>query len=131
MRLLSILDKIVWTLLAAVALRAQAPPPILNNTGKPMTVPFECTEDDMQWAGMSCTEEEPCPAYFELTAAEPVGDKIFAAGNLHSNTVTLYSILLGSDDAGKTWREVHPRIRGAGLDHIQFADFVNGWTSGE
>jgi hypothetical protein len=85
----------------------------------------------MQWAGMSCSEEEPCPVYFELTAAEPIGDKIFVAGNIHSTTVTLFSVLLGSEDGGKTWREIHERIRGAGLDHIQFADFANGWTSGE
>ncbi|PWU02667.1 MAG: hypothetical protein C5B51_20410 [Terriglobia bacterium] len=121
-----------WLLLAAAALSGQEPAPaVLENTGKPMTIPFQCTEEDMQWAGMSCTEDEPCPMYFELTAAQAIGDKIFAAGNLHSNTVTLYSILLGTEDTGKTWREVHARIRGAGLDHIQFADFVNGWVSGE
>jgi len=120
--------------LAVSALWAQttAPEsPTLVNSGKPMVVPFQCTDDDMQWAGMGCTEQEPCPVYFELTAAEPVGDKIFATGNLHSDTVTLYSVLLGSDDAGKNWRELHDRMRGAGLDRIQFADFSNGWISGE
>ena len=104
---------------------------ILENNGKPIAIPFRCTEDDMSWAGMSCTEQEPCPVYFELTAAEPVGSKIFAAGNLHAETVTLYSVLLASDDAGKTWRELNGKIRGAGLDHIQFTDFANGWVSGE
>ena len=29
-----------------------------------------------------------------------------------------------------TWREPHPRIRGAGLDHIQFLDPETGWISG-
>ncbi len=125
------LGKLGWLFtIAALAVRGQTPPPVLENTGKPMTVPFQCTDDDMQWAGMSCTPEEPCPVYFELAAAEPVGDKIFAAGNLHSSTVTLYSILLGSEDAGKTWREVYMRVRGAGLDRIQFIDFANGWTGG-
>ena len=85
----------------------------------------------MAWAGMSCSEEEPCPVYLEVTAAEGVGNQIFATGNLHSDTVTLYSVLLRSQDAGKTWREGFERVRGAGLDHIQFADFVNGWASGE
>jgi hypothetical protein len=127
------LGKIGWTVLAALAVWGQETPPpvVLDNTGKPIVVPFQCTEGDMQWAGMSCSDEEPCPVYFELTAVEPVGDKIFAAGNLHSNTVTLYSILLGSDDAGRSWREAFTRMRGAGLDHIQFTDFANGWTSGE
>lgn len=96
-----------------------------------MTLPFRCTEDDMAWAGMSCSEEEPCPVYLEITAAEGVGNQIFATGNLHSDTVTLYSVLLRSQDAGKTWREGFERIRGTGLDHIQFRDFADGWASGE
>jgi len=104
---------------------------ILENHERPMEVPFQCTEEDMEWAGLSCTEQDPCPAYFELAAAEPSGARIFAAGNIHAESVTLYSVLLESDDGGKTWREVHDRIRGAGLDHIQFADLANGWVSGE
>jgi photosystem II stability/assembly factor-like uncharacterized protein len=96
-----------------------------------MEVPFQCTEEDMEWAGLSCTEQDPCPAYFELAAAEPSGARIFAAGNIHSESVTLYSVLLASDDGGKTWHEAHERIRGAGLDHIQFIDLINGWVSGE
>src|SRR5579864_9490485 len=104
--------------------------PVLENTGKPIVVPFQCTEEDMRWAGLSCTEQDPCPVYFELAAAEPLGDKIFAAGNFHTETVTLYSVLLGSDDVGKTWREVYQRMPGTGLDHIQFADLATGWVSG-
>jgi photosystem II stability/assembly factor-like uncharacterized protein len=96
-----------------------------------MLVPFHCTEDDMQWAGLSCPADEPCPIYLELTAVEAVGNKLFTAGNIHSQTVTLYSVLLGSDDSGRSFREAHPRIQGAGLDHIQFTDFANGWVTGE
>src|SRR5579862_5651836 len=119
-----------WALLwIGVALAQELP--VLENTGKPIQIPFLCTDQDMQWAGLSCTDLEPCPVYFELAAVEPLGDKIFAAGNFHTDTVTLYSVLLGSGDAGKTWSEVHPRMQGAGLDHIQFADLLNGWISGE
>ena len=39
-------------------------------------------------------------------------------------------MLLGSEDNGQTWSEVHERVRGAGLDHIQFVDVATGWTSG-
>ena len=105
--------------------------PTLENTGKPVQLPFQCTGDDIQWAGITCSDDEPCPVYLELTAAEAIGTKLFAAGNIHAQTITLYSVLLGSDDAGHTWREVHQRIRGAGLDHLQFADFENGWATGE
>jgi photosystem II stability/assembly factor-like uncharacterized protein len=103
----------------------------MENTGKPMRVAFQCTEDDVQWAGMECSEEQPCRLYLELSAVESVGNRIFLAGNLHSAATTLYSILLASDDAGKTWREAFQRLRGCGLDHIQFVDFETGWVSGE
>jgi photosystem II stability/assembly factor-like uncharacterized protein len=45
--------------------------------------------------------------------------------------VTLYSVLLASEDAGHTWREAYERIRGASLDRIQFLDAELGWTSGQ
>lgn len=118
-------------LLAAMQAVAQAAPAILQNTGKPMQVEFRCTDEDMQWAGMSCTEEEPCPVYLELAAVESVGNRIFLAGNIHSASVTLYSVLLASSDAGQSWQEAYERVRGAGLDHIQFVDFETGWVGGQ
>ena len=105
--------------------------PVLQYEGKPITLPFRCTEEDLAWAGLSCSESEPCPTYLELAAVESAGNRIFAIGNIHSDAVTLYSVLLASDDAGKTWRETFNRIRGAGLDHIQFLDFESGWISGQ
>lgn len=108
-----------------------AEPPRLENTGKPMVVAYRCTEEDVTWAGLACSEEEPCRFYLELASVEAVGNKIFLAGNIHSNTTTLYSILLGSEDEGKSWREPFERMRGAGLDHIQFVDFENGWVGGQ
>lgn len=110
---------------------AGVPEAALVNTGSPMRVPFLCTTADMQWAGMSCSREDPCPVYLELTTVESIGSQLIVAGNIHAETVTLDSVLLSSADAGKTWREAHPRIRGAGLDHVQFVDFANGWVSGE
>lgn len=113
-------------------LRAQVPAtPVIQNTGRPMQVEYKCTADDVLWAGMSCSQEEPCPIYLELSAVEVVGNRIFLAGNIHSDSVTLYSILLSSEDAGRTWQEAFPRLRGSGLDHIQFVDFETGWVSGQ
>jgi photosystem II stability/assembly factor-like uncharacterized protein len=66
-----------------------------------------------------------------LASVEAVGNRIFAAGNIHSSSTTLASVLLASDDAGKTWREPYERVRLAGLDRIQFIDFENGWAGGE
>jgi len=106
-------------------------PAVLENTGKPLVLPFGCTGDDILLGGLSCSEEEPCPVYLELTWVEGGGDKLFAVGNLHTAAVTLYSVLLASDDAGHTWREAYERMRGAGLDHVQFLDPETGWASGE
>jgi hypothetical protein len=134
-------ETVLLTVLAAAAAWAQEQPPatlappVLENSGKPMLLPFGCTEDDTQWAGLSCSADEPCPVYLELAAVEsgvpPGPGRIFAAGNIHALDVTLYSVLLASEDGGHTWREAHERIRGASLDHIQFLDAQLGWTSGQ
>ena len=76
-------------------------------------------------------KDAPCPVYLELGAAASAGNKYFIAGNIHSDAVTLYSVLLGSDDAGHSWREVYQRIRAAGLDHLQFLDAQSGWAGGQ
>jgi len=128
-------QRIACALLFAAAARAQAPAPpaeapVLQNTGKPMVIEYSCTEEDIQAAGLNCTLDDPCPVYLELAAVEAVGNRVFVAGNIHSSSTTLYSVLLSSDDAGKTWHEPRERIRSAGLDGIQFVDFENGWISG-
>ena len=111
----------------AALVYAQKP---LENTGAPMSIPFECTAEDTQQAGLTCSEEEPCPVYLELSGIEAVGNKLFLTGNLHTATATLYSLLLSSEDSGKTWTEPHLRIRFAALEQIQFIDFEAGWISG-
>jgi hypothetical protein len=103
---------------------------VLTYAGKPLTIPFACTEDDIQAHGMTCTEESPCPIYAELAHVHPLGSKIFIAGNLHDGSSTLYSLLLVSEDEGRTWSEPMERTKGAGLDQIQFVDFESGWISG-
>jgi hypothetical protein len=85
----------------------------------------------MQWAGMSCSEEQPCPIYLELSGMDTVGNRIVALGNIHTESTTLYSVLLASEDGGASWHEAFERMRGTGLSHIQFIDFQNGWISGE
>src|SRR5436853_96868 len=124
---------VMLTVLGALAQDqpATAPaPPVLENQGKPMLAPFQCSEEDIRSAGLTCSEEDPCQVYLELAAAVSTGPRIFAAGNIHTESATLYSILLGSEDSGHTWRELHQRIRGAGLDHIQFTDAETGFVTG-
>jgi len=114
----------------AVVTNGPPPPPALENHLKPIVVPYTCTAEDMQWAGLSCSEDEPCAIFLELSAAEVAGNRILIAGNLHSEAVTLYSVLYASDDFGRTWTEAYPRTRGAALDRIQFLDGSSGWISG-
>ena len=94
-------------------------------------LPFTCTADDLQWAGMTCPENEPCPVFLELSGVSSAGSKVFVSGDIHSAQTTLYSLLLRSDDGGATWQEPVGRVRGEVLDHIQFENFETGWVSGQ
>jgi len=44
--------------------------PVIENSGKPMLVPFKCTDEDIHTAGLTCSEDDPCPVYLELSAVE-------------------------------------------------------------
>jgi hypothetical protein len=139
------------SLLVLSILRAQAPPapqppavsetappsaaapaakPLLENSGKPMRVAVECGDNEILTHGLVCSSEAPCPVYLELSSLE-VGVKMFVAGNLHTDTATLSSILMASDDGGKSWYEPHERIRSAGLEQMQFVDLEHGWIAGQ
>ena len=84
----------------------------------------------VQKLDLNCSPEDPCPLYLELSDVETVGDRIVLAGNIHTASATLESLVLVSDDAGKTWNEAHARIPGGALTDIQFLDFETGWISG-
>ncbi len=105
--------------------------PVLSNNGDPMRVAYACLEEDLQWAGMACTEDDPCPVYLELSAIAATGREILLAGNLHSTSATLSSILVQSGDAGATWKETAARIRGSALEQVQIYDPQHAWAAGE
>src|SRR5262249_52240739 len=92
---------------------------------------YACPPEDVDGFGLSCSAEDPCAVFLELSAVEAAGAKIFVAGNLHTRSTTLYSVLLASEDGGKTWTEPFKRIRAGALEQIQFIDFANGWVSGQ
>jgi hypothetical protein len=120
-------------LLSTAFLSAQTPPPetpVLEYTGPPLTVPYPCDDADLEWAGLACGDA-PCPIYVEMSFAAAQAKTILIAGNFHGSAVTLGSLLLRSEDGGRTWREAFARIRGAELDHIQMLDAQNAWVSGE
>jgi hypothetical protein len=93
-------------------------------------VEYSCSDEDVQAFGLTCSEDEPCPVFLELASVESLGARLLVSGNLHTQTTTLYGILLASDDGGKTWTEPNKRMRSAALDQIQFLDLQRGWVSG-
>ncbi len=113
---------------------AQNPSPTddaLLNTGEPMKLKFACGEEELSAAGMSCSDDDPCPVYLELSGVSAAGKKLSLAGNLHGPSATLFSVLLTSEDNGITWKEPAARIPGAALDQAQFIDPLHGWAAGE
>lgn len=107
------------------------PRQVFTNSGKPIAIPYSCTEEDISTFGMTCTEDDPCPIYAEITGVQPVGVQLFLTGNLHNGSTTMYSLFLASEDTGKTWYEAHERMPKSGLDQVQFVDFESGWVSGQ
>ncbi len=124
---------LVLTVAFALGAQEASPPPpaVLKYTGTPIRVPVECSQDDLRALGLTCPAARPCPVYLELDSIDSTGSGLFIAGNLHAEDATLSSILLASDDGGATWREPAARVRGAGLDLIQFLDSETGWAGGE
>lgn len=104
--------------------------PILLPAEEPVRIEYSCPAADLDKFGLTCSEDEPCDVFLELASAEGVGSSVFAAGNLHTVTTTLYGVLLMSGDGGQTWTEPNARIEGAALDQVQFTDFQHGWASG-
>jgi hypothetical protein len=103
----------------------------LLNTGAPMEVRFACADEDLAAVGMYCADDDRCPVYLELSGVSAAGKKLLLAGNLHSSSATLYSILLMSGDGGAAWKEPIGRTRGAALDQVQMLDSMHGWAAGE
>jgi len=127
---------LVWLALLAQepSSAAPAPPPIpkLEFAGKPVVVPFACSEEQLTAAGVACSESDPCPVFLELADLESMGnERLLLTGNLHSNSATFSSLLLVSDDGGKSWIEGHERLPQTVLEAAQFADFSSGWIAGQ
>jgi photosystem II stability/assembly factor-like uncharacterized protein len=121
----------LWmALLVPLGVFAQTQPALLND-GRPMRVEGRCTGEDIERLGMTCTAEEPCGLLLELTGVEPIANRIILSGNLHTASATLSSILLTSEDGGRTWTEPFERIPAAALDQIQFLDYEYGWIGGQ
>ena len=94
------------------------------------TFAYTCTRDDIDQFGLTCDEEEPCQVFLEVAEMEAVGSTLIVTGNLHTQTTTMWGLLLVSDDGGKTWAEPAGRVKTAATEHIQFSGLAHGWVSG-
>jgi photosystem II stability/assembly factor-like uncharacterized protein len=97
----------------------------------PVHLEYACPVEDVDSFGLSCTSEDACAVFLELSAVESAGGSLYVAGNLHTERTTLYGILLASEDGGKSWTEPLKRLRAAALEQIQFVDPSTGWISGQ
>jgi photosystem II stability/assembly factor-like uncharacterized protein len=97
----------------------------------PVQIDYACPAEDVDSFGLSCSPDEPCAIFLELSSVESAGERMFVTGNLHTNRTTLYGVLLSSEDSGKTWAEPLKRLRAASLEQIQFLDLANGWIGGQ
>jgi len=111
---------LILPLLAATGLFAQELQKIEN----------VCSAEDVDAFGLTCSEDDPCPVYLELTSVDGFGASVFVTGNLHTRDTTMFGLLFASDDGGKTWTEPVRRIRAAALEQVQFLDPQHGWISG-
>jgi photosystem II stability/assembly factor-like uncharacterized protein len=84
----------------------------------------------VQALSVPCSADEPCPLFLDLADVAEVANRIVVTGNIHTGSETVESVLLISDDGGRTWTEGHARIGAAVLDRIQFLDFEAGWIAG-
>jgi photosystem II stability/assembly factor-like uncharacterized protein len=96
-----------------------------------MRVQIDCDPSDLEALGLACPPASPCDAYLELSAVESAGARVFLMGNIHTDSVTMHSILLATSDSAKTWNEPYARVRGAALDRVQFFDNETGWIGGQ
>ena len=97
----------------------------------PAKIEYACPPEDIDAFGLSCSPDDPCHVFLELSSIEAAGAKLFVVGDLHTESMTLYGVLLASEDGGKTWTEPLQRIRAAALEQIEFIDIAKGWISGQ
>jgi hypothetical protein len=99
--------------------------------GEPLKLPLECRAEAFLRAGLVCSEEAPCDMLLELVDITQVQERVLLIGNIHTPSATIATVLLRSDDGGKTWTEPFERVDAAGLEMVQTLDAQHGWIGGQ
>ncbi len=124
----------VGTLSVPLAGQPEAEPetaPRLVFEGEPLVLPLECWEEDLLRAGLVCNDVTPCSLVMELVAIGNLGERVYVMGNVHASAGTVSSVLLASDDKGRTWTEPLDRIPGGSLEIFRAVDEKHGWIGGQ
>lgn len=103
---------------------------ILPLAAQQVHVDYTCTAEDIDAFGLSCSEQRPCPIFFEVSAVDAIGSTVFVAGDIHTATTTLYGVLLSTDDGGVSWNEAIARLRSTAFEHMQVRG-DHAWLSGQ
>jgi hypothetical protein len=98
--------------------------------GKPLKLPLQCRAEAFLRAGLVCSVQSPCDLLLELVEVNNIGDRVLVIGNIHTPSATIASVLLRSEDSGKTWTEAFDRVDAASLEMIQI-EGDNGWVGGQ
>lgn len=104
--------------------------PVYSYAGTPLALAHACGSRQIDDLGLVCSDDEPCPVYVEISGIEQSGSRLFLAGNFHTESAILASLLLVSEDEGRSFQEAHPRLANSLLDQIQFVDEQTGFVSG-
>jgi hypothetical protein len=105
--------------------------PVLAYEGEPLKLPLQCRAEAFLRAGLVCSEESPCDMFLELVDITNIKNRVLVIGNIHTPSATIATVLLGSDDGGKTWTEPFERVDAASLEMVETLDNQNGWIGGE
>jgi len=103
----------------------------LTFSGEPLVLPLACWEEDLLRAGLVCNDVTACSLVMELVAIGELGNTVFVMGNVHADAGTVSSVILSSDDSGKTWTEPLGRIPGGSLEVFRTVDAKHGWIGGQ
>lgn len=132
-RLVYPLVAIVLSAMDGWAQPKEAPPDDAGSlvyAGEPLKLPLDCSPQTFYESRAVCSERTPCDVYAEMVGIAAAGKHLVIYGNYHTASDTIATLLLTSDDDGKSWREPVERIGAAAFEFIQFVDADHGWVVG-
>jgi hypothetical protein len=103
----------------------------LSYQGEPLKLPLQCRAEAFLRAGFTCVESDPCDMFLELVEITNMEDRVLVIGNIHTPEATIATVLLRSDNGGKTWVEPFERVDAAGLEMIHTLDGKHAWAGGQ